>query len=170
MDLADIEEKVQKSKNGAQQVFLAIETNTMRPASSLNLTSSPRLCTYHKKNRAKIASAWHDRVRKAEEEYLAAAATTTTTTTPLQPQAAAVGGKPRLHGRGRKKPSRGVVSASRGGAARGKQRTMGGRGGRVGIHDGDDGGGGGDGDGDADALACIGKTLEKQCHYSGGPY
>lgn len=118
-----------------------------------HLFSKPKPRRYHQSHqilndRARIASAWHDRVRKAEEEYLAAAAATTTATS--QPQA--VGVKPRLQGR--RSPSRGAVSTIRGGASLRKHAT-GGQGGRADTHDSDGGG-----DGDADALACIGKTLE----------
>lgn len=119
-------------------------------SSSLNLTSFVAITTIitnNDKNRARVASAWQDRVRKAEEDYLAAAATTTAATS--QPQA--VGVKSKLQGR--RGPSRGAVSAVRGAASRRKLAT-GGRGGHADVHHSDGGG-----DGDADALACIGKNI-----------
>ena len=89
-------------------------------------------------------------MRKAEEDYLAAAAAAAATTTATsQPQAAGV--KSKLQGR--RSPSRGTVSATRGGASR-RKRPTGGRGGRADIHDSESGG-----DGDADALACIGERF-----------
>lgn len=100
-------------------------------------------------NRALVASAWRERVQKAEYDYLAAAAPAATSQH-LQQKAAAGEGR-------RDYRSAGVVAAAparRGGGANAKRGGAGGRGGR--------GGGGGSarresgGGADVDAVACIG--------------